>query len=66
MPELDTRSAGAKVTEKEYAEIEVAESRGLNVGEWGRKTRLARVDGQEPRIATDCAGTGQAAQKMQG
>ncbi len=49
MPELRTRSAGAKVTEKEYAEIEkLAASRGLNVGEWCRETLLARVNGQEP------------------
>jgi len=33
MPELRTRSAGAKVTEKEYAEIEMRLTRGLNVGE---------------------------------
>jgi hypothetical protein len=57
MPELRTRSAGAKVTEKEYVEIEkLAASRGLNVGEWCRETLLARVNGQEPRPATDCAG----------
>ena len=62
MPELRTRSAGAKVTEKEYAEIEkLAASRGLNVGEWCRETLLARVNSQEPRAATDCAGTGQVA-----
>jgi hypothetical protein len=62
MAELRTRSAGAKVTEKEYAEIEkLAESRGLKVGEWCRETLLARLSGQEPRAATDCAGTGQVA-----
>ena len=62
MPELRTRSAGAKVTEKEYAEIEkLAESRGLKVGEWCRETLLARVNGQEPKAATDCVGTGQVA-----
>jgi hypothetical protein len=56
MPELRTRSAGAKVTEKEYTEIEkLAASRGLNVGEWCRETLLARVNGQEPKAATDCA-----------
>jgi hypothetical protein len=39
MPELRTQSAGAKVTEKEYAEIEkLAESRGLKVGECVEKT----------------------------
>jgi hypothetical protein len=37
MLELRTQSAGAKVTEREYAEIEkLAESRGLKVGEWCR------------------------------
>jgi hypothetical protein len=62
MPELRTQSAGAKVTEKEYAEIEkLAESRGLKVSEWCRETLLARVNGQELRAATDCAGTGQVA-----
>jgi hypothetical protein len=62
MPELRTRSAGAKVTEKEYAEIEkLAVSRGLNVGEWCREILLARVNGQEPRAATDSAGAGQVA-----
>jgi hypothetical protein len=60
MPELRTRSAGAKVTEKEYAEIEkLAASRGLNVGEWCRETLLARVNGQEPK-ASDPGGTGHA------
>jgi hypothetical protein len=62
MPELRTQSAGAKVTEKEYAEIEkLAESRGLKVGEWSRETLLARVNGQETRAATDCVSTGQVA-----
>jgi hypothetical protein len=56
MPELRTQSAGAKVTEKEYAEIEkLAESRGLKLGEWCRKTLLARVNGQEPRAAPPIA-----------
>jgi alpha-glucuronidase len=45
MPELRTRSAGAKVTDKEYAEIEkLAEARGLNVGEWCREVLLAEVE----------------------
>jgi hypothetical protein len=62
MPELRTQSPGTKVTEKEYAEIEkLSESRGLKVGEWCRETLLARVNGQEPRAATDCASTGQVA-----
>ena len=38
MPELRTRSAGAKVTDREYAEIEKqAQARGLTVGEWCRE-----------------------------
>ena len=62
MPELRTRSASAKVAEKEYAEIEkLAASRGLNVGEWCRETLPARVNGQEPGAATACAGAGQVA-----
>jgi hypothetical protein len=31
------------------------------VGEWCRETLLERVNGQEPRATTDCAGTGQVA-----
>ena len=58
MPQLRTRSAGAKVTEREYSEIEkLAGSRGLNVGEWCRETLMARVNGQEPKAATDSPGT---------
>jgi len=46
MPELRTRSAGAKVTDREYAEIEkLAQARGLTVGEWCREVILARVNG---------------------
>jgi len=62
MPELRTQSAGAKVTEKEYAEIDkLAESRGLKMGEWCLETLLARVNGQESKAATDCAGASQVA-----
>ena len=62
MPELRTRTAGAKVTDKEYAEIEKrATSRGLNLGEWCRETLLARMNGQEPKAASDSADTGQVA-----
>src|SRR5215469_16517985 len=62
MSEQRTRTAGAKVTEKEYAEIEkLAASRGLNVGEWCRETLMARVNGQEPKAATDSPGAGQVA-----
>jgi hypothetical protein len=54
MPELRTRSAGAKVTEKEYAEIEkLAEARGLNVGEWCREVILAELErGESPSAET--------------
>lgn len=54
MPELRTRSAGAKVTEKEYAEIEnVAEAHGLNVGEWCRQVILAATNkGETPSVET--------------
>ena len=59
MSEQRTRTAGAKVTEKEYAEIEkLAASRSLNVGEWCRETLLTRVNGQEPKAATDSPGSG--------
>jgi hypothetical protein len=48
MPGLRTRSAGAKVTEEEYAEIEKrAEARGLTVGEWCREVILAEVERAE-------------------
>jgi len=44
MPGLRTRSAGAKVTEEEYAPIEKqAEAMGQNVGEWCRKVILPEV-----------------------
>jgi hypothetical protein len=54
MPELRTRSAGAKVTDKEYAEIErLAEARGLNVGEWCREVILAELErGEAPSVET--------------
>jgi hypothetical protein len=53
MPELRTRSAGAKVTDKEYAEIErLAEARGLNVGEWCREVILGAVTEAEAGTPT--------------
>jgi hypothetical protein len=62
MSERRTRSAGAKVTEKEYAEIEkLAASRGQNVGEWCRETLMARVNSHEPKAASDSGGTGEVA-----
>jgi N-methylhydantoinase B/oxoprolinase/acetone carboxylase alpha subunit len=53
MPELRTRSAGAKVTDKEYAEIEkLAQARGLNVGEWCREVILEAVSEAEADALT--------------
>jgi len=51
---LRTRSAGAKVTEEEYAQIEKqAEAKGQNVGEWCRKVILAEVErGETPSAET--------------
>lgn len=48
MPGLRTRSAGAKVTEEEYREMEKrAETRGLTVGEWCREVLLTEVERAE-------------------
>ena len=54
MPGLRTRSAGAKVTEEEYAQIEKqAEAKGQNVGEWCRKVILPEVErGEIPSAET--------------
>lgn len=53
MPELRTRSAGAKVTDREYAEIEkLAQARGLTVGEWCREVILAAVTEAEAGTPT--------------
>ena len=54
MPGLRTRSAGAKVTEEEYAQIEKqAEACGQNVGEWCREVLLAEVErGEAPSAET--------------
>jgi hypothetical protein len=39
-----TRSAGAKVTNEEYAQLEMlAQARGLTVGEWCREVLLAQL-----------------------
>jgi len=39
-----TRSAGAKVTDEEYAKLEaLAQARGLTVGEWCREVLLAQL-----------------------
>jgi hypothetical protein len=46
MPGLRTRSAGTKVTEEEYAQIEKqAEARGQNVSEWCRDAILREMRG---------------------
>ena len=39
-----TRSAGAKVTDAEYAQLEaLAQARGLTLGEWCREVLLAQL-----------------------
>jgi hypothetical protein len=61
-PALRTKSIGFKVSEEEYAQLDAAAqtSRG-SLGEWCREVLLAKVNGQEPKTATDSAGTGQVA-----
>ena len=45
-----TRSAGAKVTDAEYAQLEaLAQARGLTLGEWCREVLLAQL---VPSLAT--------------
>ena len=45
-----TRSAGAKVTEEEYTQLEaLAQTRGLTVGEWCREVLLAQL---KPPVAS--------------
>ena len=45
-----TRSAGAKVTEEEYTQLEaLAQTRGLTVGEWCREVLLAQL---KPSLAS--------------
>jgi hypothetical protein len=45
-----TRSAGAKVTEEEYAQLEaLAQTRGLTLGEWCRNVLLAQL---KPSVAS--------------
>jgi hypothetical protein len=40
-----TRSAGAKVTDEEYRQLEtIAQARGLTLGEWCREVLLAQLD----------------------
>jgi hypothetical protein len=48
MARLRTRSAGTKVTEEEYAQIEKrAQAKGRNVGEWCREVILAEAERTE-------------------
>ena len=45
-----TRSAGAKVTEREYAQLEaLAQTRGLTLGEWCRDVLLVQL---KPSVAS--------------
>jgi hypothetical protein len=45
-----TKSAGAKVTEQEYAQLEaLAQTRGLTLGEWCRDVLLAQL---KPSVAS--------------
>ena len=58
-PTLRTKSIGFKVREKEYAQLDAAaQTSGRSLGEWGREVLLVRVNGQEPKAAAECAGTG--------
>jgi hypothetical protein len=51
---------GTKVSEEEFAQLEVAASeRGLTLSEWCRETLLASVNGQDEKSA-DAGGTGHA------
>ena len=61
-PSLRTKSIGFKVSEDEYVLLDAAaQMSGCSLGEWCRELLLARVNGQEPKAATDSAGTGQVA-----
>ena len=61
-PALRTKSIGFKVTEEEYAQLDAeAQTSKRSLGEWCREVLLASVNGQEPKIATDSAGTGEVA-----
>ena len=45
-----TRSAGAKVTDEEYAQLEaLAQARGVTLGEWCRDVLLAQL---KPTVAS--------------
>ena len=51
-PPLRTKTLGTKVSEEEFAQLEVAASeRGLTLSEWCRETLLASVNGQGEKSA---------------
>jgi hypothetical protein len=53
---------GFKVSEEEYAQLDAeAQTSRRSLGEWCREVLLASVNGQAPKVATDSAGTGEAA-----
>jgi hypothetical protein len=61
-PALRTKSIGFKVSKEEYAQLgAAAQTSGGPLGEWCHEVLLARVNSQEPKAATDSAGTGQVA-----
>jgi len=48
---LRTRSAGAKVTDEEYAQLAaLAQARGLTLGEWCRDVLLAQLAPPRPAL----------------
>jgi hypothetical protein len=61
-PALRTKSIGFKVSEEEYVQLDaVAQTSGRSLGEWCREVLLASVNGQEPKLAIDSAGSGELA-----
>ena len=49
-PSLRTKSIGTKVTEEEYAKLELtAQARGKTLGEWCREVILASSNAQAPK-----------------
>ena len=61
-PALRTKSIGFKVSEEEYARLDAeAQTVRRSLGEWCREILLASVNGQEPKVATDSASTGEVA-----
>src|SRR5215469_9899353 len=49
-PSLRTKSIGTKVTEEEYAKLELtAQAGGKTLGEWCREVMLASANAQAPR-----------------